>query len=64
MRNVISTLSFKCRAIFYLFQIAELQNVIYVDGCVQPLQRAFEGHAVIIGAVIGAIIVPVVSHGV
>lgn len=41
-------------------QITELQNVLYTDGCLQPLQRAFEANAVIIGAVIGAVIVPVV----
>uniref|UniRef100_A0A915HN83 Tetraspanin n=1 Tax=Romanomermis culicivorax TaxID=13658 RepID=A0A915HN83_ROMCU len=38
---------------------SELQNQIYVDGCLHPLQKVFEGHAIIIGSVIGAIIVPV-----
>jgi len=39
--------------------LTENQDRIYTDGCLHPLQKAFEGHAVIIGAVVGAIIVPV-----
>jgi len=48
-----------CR-LFENFQISDVQNSIYIEGCLQPLQKAFEGHAVIVGAVMGAIIVPVV----
>ncbi|KFD71605.1 hypothetical protein M514_05319, partial [Trichuris suis] len=39
--------------------VTELVKLIHSNGCLQQLQRAFEGNAVIMGAAIGAVILPV-----
>lgn len=45
---------------FVPLQITELNEQVNTEGCVSKLHKAFEGYAVIVGAVIGAIIIPVV----
>jgi hypothetical protein len=42
-------------------KIRELETNIYTRGCLHPLKSAFERHAVHIGALVGGLIIPVVS---
>lgn len=39
----------------------ELENDLYIRGCMTPLRQAFEAHAVLIGSTVAMILVPGVS---